>query len=91
MSRPLAAEFAHAGRLTIAELEFQDPILVLSGDGWALTAMCPWRVLRGPALEMSWSTPDAEDRVWDLIGRQVVAAEQRGRDAVLRLSDGSVI
>ena len=64
---------------------------MLAGEGWALTAMCPWRVLRDDALELSWSTPDAEDRAGDLIGRRVVAAEQHGRDAALRLSDGSVI
>jgi hypothetical protein len=80
-----------AGPLEITEIEFQDPILALAGEGWALTALCPWRVLRGDALELSWSSPDAEDRAWDLIGRQVVAADQRGRDAALRLSDGSVI
>lgn len=60
---------ARSGPLEITEIAFQDPVLALSGEGWALTAMCPWRVLRGDALELSWSTPDAEDRAWDLIGR----------------------
>ena len=91
MTPSISEHVARSGPLEITEIEFQDPVMALSGEGWALTAMCPWRVLRGDALELSWSTPDAEDRAWDLIGRQVVAADQHGRDAVLQLSDGSSI
>jgi diadenosine tetraphosphatase ApaH/serine/threonine PP2A family protein phosphatase len=91
MTPSISEQVASAAPLEIAEVEFQDPILVLSGEGWALTAMCPWRVLRGHALELSWATPDGEDRAWDLIGRRLVAAEPRGRDAAFTLSDGSVI
>ena len=90
MNPSLVAALAKTGPLTIAEIEVQDPILVLSGEGWALTAMCPWRVLRGTDLELSWSSSDVEDRAWDLVGRQIVSAEERGRDAALQLSDGSV-
>ena len=91
MPPSIGEHVARSGPLEITEIEFQDPVMALSGEGWALTAVCPWRVLRGDALELSWSTPDAEDRAWDLIGRQVVAADQHGRDAVLQLSDGSSI
>lgn len=87
----LVDQVARAGPLEIVDVEFQDPILVVSGEGWALTAMCPWRVLRGDALDLSWTAPDAEDRAWDLIGRRIVSAEVRGRDPVLHLSDGSAV
>lgn len=65
---------------------------MLAGECWALTAMCRWRrLLRGDALKLARSTPDAEDRAWDLVGRRVVAAEKHGRDPMLRIWDGSVI
>ena len=35
---------------------------------WGLTVTCPWRLVRGDDLVLSWSTPDAADTVWDLIG-----------------------
>jgi hypothetical protein len=91
MNPSLVAELAKVGPLTIAEVEVQDPILVVGGEGWALTAMCPWRVLRGDDLELSWSSPEVEDRAWELVGRQIVSAEVQGRDPVLRLSDGSAL
>ena len=65
-------------------------MLTANGDGWGLTVTCPWRTSRGDTW-LSWSTPDAADKVWDLIGLRLVAARTRGRDASFDLSDGSAL
>jgi hypothetical protein len=91
MTASLAESVQRVGPLEIVEVEYREPVLALSGSSWGLTAMCPWRVVREGGIELSWSTPDAEDRVWDLIGRRVVAAVPQGRDAAFTLSDGSVL
>ena len=78
-----------ASPLVIKAVEFHDPVLVVSGEDWGLTTMCPWRVLRDGDMEMSWSTANAEDRAWDLVGRAILAAPQCDRDPVFEMSGGS--
>jgi hypothetical protein len=58
--------------LRIDEATFEDPILTLAGAGWALNAVCSWRVRRRRELWFSWSSPDAVDLVWELVGHRVV-------------------
>ena len=40
---------------------------------------------------MSWSSPDAADLVWDLIGLSIVGGSERGLDPAFDLSNGCVI
>ncbi|HEV7758263.1 MAG TPA: hypothetical protein VGO78_04720, partial [Acidimicrobiales bacterium] len=78
--------------LLIGEATFTDPTLVLGGDGWSLAATCPWRVVdHDHGIEMSWSSSDAEDRVWDLVGVQITAVRQHGSDPAFDLSTGRVL
>lgn len=56
----------------IAEASFNDPVLNLVGDAWYLTVTTAWRVSGPDGLEFGAYTPDASDRVWDLIGLAVV-------------------
>lgn len=91
MIPPLTEAVAAAGPLLITEVEYADPVLTINGEGWGLTVTCPWRLVRGDDLVLSWSTPDAADTVWDLIGLRLVGARTRGRDASFDLSDGSAL
>jgi hypothetical protein len=79
------------GPLLIAEVEYADPVFTLNGDGWGLTLVCPWRLVRGTDLVLSWSAPEAPDAVWDLIGRRITAVAPRGRDVAFPLSDGTTL
>jgi hypothetical protein len=58
---------------TVRTAEWTDPTLVVAGDDWMLSISCAWRVVGPDGSAYGWSSPDAEDRVWDLIGRDVVA------------------
>ena len=88
----IARELAGLLPLTIGEATFADEILTIVGDGWAFSALCPWRVVREGVLLYSWSDPAAVDRVWDLCGQQVLAirtqsSAMRG-DPTFELSTG---
>jgi hypothetical protein len=87
----LTAAVERTGLPPITDVEYADPALTANGDGWGLSVSCPWRLVRGDDLVLSWSTPDAADRVWDLIGLRVVGARTRGRDASFDLTDGSAL
>jgi hypothetical protein len=75
--------------------EWIDPNLVIGGDDWSMTISCPWRVgtPAGPAYGSASSDP--EDRVWDLIGAEVLAIEPQGTvgyaDPRLLLSGGQTL
>lgn len=58
--------------------EWVDPTLVVSGDGWSMTISCSWRVCTPTEVAFGSSSEDAEDRVWDLVGTEVVAIEPQG-------------
>jgi hypothetical protein len=77
--------------LKIDKVEFQDPVLVLQGADWSLSVICPWRIRQGDDIDLSWSSADAGDRVWDLVGMSIVAASEQGPDPVFELSNVSVL
>ena len=57
--------------LTIRAVELQDPVVVLIGDRWSLTLMCPW-YLDTPGRSVSWESQDLDDEVGDLVGQEIV-------------------
>jgi hypothetical protein len=81
--------------LPITEVTWTDPTLTLFGKGWSLSVTCPWRVVTATGIAFGWSTPDVEDRVWDLIGTNIEAIVPQGRGAYLdpafRLSDSTTL
>ncbi len=81
--------------LTIQEAEWSDPILTLTGEGWSLAAMCPWRVTDTTGIVMSFTHPESEDLVWDLVGVALVAVHRRGVvqlvDPLFELSNGALL
>jgi hypothetical protein len=75
--------------------EWVDPNLVIGGDDWSVTISCPWRVGTPTGLAYGSASRDVEDRVWDLIGADVLAIEPQGMvgyaDPRLTLSGGVVL
>jgi hypothetical protein len=66
---------AHAAAylpLRVVTAEWSNDALVLAGNEWSATVSCPWRVSHLGVLVFSWDSKDAADRVWDLIGQDVV-------------------
>ena len=72
--------------MLIRGTEVTDPVVTLFGDGWGLTLWCDWTI---DALPLGSSSPDLEDRVWDLVGMSIVGVEARaGVGPVFALSAG---
>lgn len=75
--------------------EWIDPNLVIGGDDWSVTISCSWRVGAPAGVVYGSASSDAEDRVWDLIGADVVAIEPQARvgyaDPRLVLSNGQTL
>ena len=76
--------------ITIGQAQWNDPSLLIGGDGWSFSTTCSWRLVGPKGLRLSWSDRDAADSVWDLIGHEVtsVAADPAVGDITLGLSDG---
>lgn len=78
--------------LRIDELDFNDPVVVLAGQGWSVSIACPWRLMREGLLLTSIEDSNAEARLRELVGSTVVdvVAQTGARpssDPVLVLSD----
>lgn len=89
MSAAMATHIAARLPLHIYEAEFSDPMLLLGGQGWTLAVTCPWRITNSTVVDISWTSQDAADRVWDLIGQTIVTIRDEGRDPVFDLSGGA--
>ena len=78
--------------LTIKEAAFTDPTLTLVGDDWAFSSPSAWRVIKGGVLDFGWSSADAPDLVWDLVGLSIVSVASQSPvmrgDPAFELSDG---
>lgn len=74
--------------LRINEVQFVDPAFTLVGDNWSLNMLCPWRIRKAGALWSSCSEPDRADKVWDLVGHEIlgVAGLPGAVDPVFELS-----
>lgn len=69
--------------VTVQEIEFNDPLLTIFGQGRSLNLACPWDGTIHPA-GLSWEDDDVEDRAWELVGADLIAvvAHHRGYDGV---------
>ncbi|MCA1195767.1 MULTISPECIES: hypothetical protein [unclassified Saccharopolyspora] len=66
---------AAAQPMSVRGAEFADPSLTVNGNGWSLSAVCPWRVRRGGELWFSWSSENASLGILDLVGMNLIAVE----------------
>lgn len=65
-----------AAPLTILEIEYNDPVLVLVGDAWSLALTCPWHLERTDGERvLDWEDAEVEGAAWDLIGTSIGRAE----------------
>lgn len=76
--------------LRVREVLPETTNFVVSGDGWRLLVMCPVRY-RTPHDVLGWESEDLQDRLWDLIGQDLVAIDVRHGDPVFRFSNGYAI
>jgi hypothetical protein len=76
--------------VTILEVEWEDPTLVIRGEGWHFNTTCAWRVVQNNRISFAWSTRDVADRLWDLISHELteVRTDPTIGDVTLVLSDG---
>jgi hypothetical protein len=81
MRGPLFA-FDEALPMRIERSEFEDPSLLIGGPSWSLSVTCCWRWISSTGVVNSPGMPAIEDRVWNLVGDTIVAAEWLGRASV---------
>jgi hypothetical protein len=62
----------------VRTVEWVDPTLVVAGDDWSMTISCAWRVCTPAGVAYGSTSEDVEDRVWDLVGAEVVGIEPQG-------------
>ena len=59
--------------LSVEHASWRDEVLELAGNQWSLAATCAWRVTASGRLLYGWESIDAEMRVSELIGCEIVA------------------
>lgn len=64
-------------------------MITLFGDGWGLTIACPWEGTIG-GRDISWEDDDIENRVWDLIGEDLVDVRETGAGTCFEFSSGTL-
>lgn len=86
-------EVARCLPLKVKAIDWQDPVLVVSGDGWNLTCSCAWRLSANGAVQYGCWDKEAGARILDLIGMEFVGVEHQAPavpvDLAFLLSDGA--
>jgi hypothetical protein len=59
--------------LTVKEVEFVDPTILLRGDGWWISITCPWQLSKSGVPIVAWESKDIEDQIWELVGHQITS------------------
>ena len=92
MIEAVQQEVARCLPLTVKAIDWQDPVLVLSGKEWNLTCSCAWRVSTNGAVRYGCWDKEAGERILDLIGVEFLGVEQQATavpvDLAFLLSDG---
>jgi hypothetical protein len=93
MSDQLRAAVSELLPLRIAELQFNDPVVVFAGLNWSVSIACPWRLTRGGVPVTSIDDPNAEARLRELVGSIIIDVvghtNARGSyDPILVFADG---
>lgn len=66
--------------LKVDQISITDPVVNFSGEGWWLTAMCPW-TLQGPGFVVSWEDDDIEIWVMKLMNRSIISVSAQDLEA----------
>lgn len=72
----------------ITGIEYNDPILIFSGDDWFLKLACPWSgVIAGTTVD--WESRTVEDLAWEMIGSSLLSAStgERAIDVIFTFDD----
>ena len=82
--------------LRLDEVDYNDPMVVLSGPGWSLSVACPWRLMREGQLQTSYGDDGAGVVIDGLVGRVVVEVRAGDRcgspgDIQVALDDGALL
>jgi hypothetical protein len=89
----LAAALGPVLPLSIRSVEYDDPTLVIIGDGWSLAFLGSWAWRRDGVVVTEWGDPTTYDAVWELCGLDVLAVRaalnaSTPGDCCFDLSDG---
>ncbi len=68
--------------LAIERAEFEDPTLMLGGEGWSFSATCIWRWVSADGQVLTGESPGAADLVWDLVGDELTVVNWHGPPVV---------
>jgi hypothetical protein len=82
--------------LRIDEVEYNDPMVLLSGRGWSLSVACPWQLMRDGQLATSYGDNGAAEVLDGLVEKTIVAVNGGGSDRgagdlQLALDDGAIL
>ena len=77
----LKAALEEVGPLTIERVKYNDPTLVLLGEGWSLALTCPWQIMDGQSRLFGWDDPDVANQAPSLVGHVISEVRERSRDA----------
>lgn len=82
--------------LQVAEVDYNDPMVVLAGPGWSLSVACPWRLMKDDRLVTSFGDDGAEENLETLVGSEVVALRsvdctRTPGDIHVAFADGTVL
>lgn len=83
-------EVAHRLPLKVVSAEWQDPALLLHGDGWRMTVMTPWRVPLQGRLLLGSDNADSDEVAKLLAGNIVATCKSQSSDSFLDPSLGFV-
>lgn len=91
----LLKNLARALPLTIDSVEWNDPVLIIGGDGWSFAIHSPWRVVSSSALEFGCWDRTAVTRVADLQQLTIIGVCRQGArlavDPAFALSNGQFL
>lgn len=83
--RELADRVAIHGSFKINRVDYPDPVVSFAGDDWALSMLCPWKLLhRGSVVVDPDNLVESEevateivtDAIWELIGHSIIEVRQ---------------
>jgi hypothetical protein len=79
--------------LRIEAIDYNDPMVVLSGSGWALSVACPWYLKRDEELLTSYGDDGTAEVLARLVGTTVVSFDRVEASCVrqLELAQGAVL
>ncbi|SRR6266508_813159 len=76
----ISSSLARHFPLRIDQVDYADPTVTLTGDGWSLSMTCPWHLFEGQSRIVSWNEEGATDVIWDLVGHAITEVRPRSTE-----------